>query len=55
MPTGGDYIMCFFLNFQQCLAYGNASVTTGNVGWFGEDVTLPEKQEGGDKKFEYLR
>ncbi|CAM9190588.1 unnamed protein product [Ectocarpus sp. 13 AM-2016] len=40
---------------EQCLAYGNTSVSTGNVGWFGEDVTLPEKQEGGDKKFELLR
>ncbi|CAM9405507.1 unnamed protein product, partial [Ectocarpus sp. 4 AP-2014] len=40
---------------QQCLAYGNASVSTGNVGWFGEDVTLPGKQEGGDQEFELLR
>ncbi|CAM9454595.1 unnamed protein product, partial [Pylaiella littoralis] len=37
-----------------CLAYSNGSVATGNVGWFGEDVTLPEKQQGGDTKFEFL-
>eukprot|EP00752_Nemacystus_decipiens_P011328 g10066.t1 len=40
---------------QECLAYGNPSVATGNVGWFGEDVALPERQEGGDRKFEFLR
>lgn len=45
----------FVIFFQQCLAYGNTSVATGNVGWFGEDVTLPERQEGEDKRFEFLR
>lgn len=38
---------------QESLAYGDSSVATGNVGWFGEDVTLPEKQE--DKKLGLLR
>ncbi|CAM9205957.1 unnamed protein product, partial [Scytosiphon promiscuus] len=40
---------------RESLGYGNSSVTTGNVGWFGEDVTLPEKQAGTDKKREILR
>lgn len=40
---------------QACIPYASSSVKTGNIGWFGEEMELPEKKSGGTKKLEFLR
>ncbi|CAM9397615.1 unnamed protein product, partial [Phaeothamnion confervicola] len=38
---------------QNLLPHANESVTTVNIGWFGEEITLPSKGDGAPPKLEF--